>query len=339
MSMDSAIHHVQGAWQALSDRLGLASAEGDEIAAPWARTNLGRLFWKAPRPLIHPGARMVVIFSAKSACTSVVIWFLHQLGQAAAARDYSHWPHRYRSKVYYRGPVYRSAFDHDLENFAVVRVVRDPFDRTVSSFRHALRTRLADRYIPGVLHRWNVSKDGLSFDEFLDFLEHSDLTTCNTHFRIQRHPLEDELPVRHLINVSTEDLFTRLNEVETDLGLPHTDFAELQWLHQADERRTRRERRRRAGARHPDVTDPYTHRFTQDQAREGPWPSYSAFLTPEARERIARLYAVDLESYMKPAAADGKTGSTADRGEPKRLGRLEPENISARQPFSRKLVV
>jgi hypothetical protein len=295
MSMDAAIHRVQGAWQAMSRRLGYGR---DDLDAPWQRTELGRLFRTRPRPLIHPAARLVVIFSAKSACTSVVIWFLHHLGDADAARDHFRWPHRYRGQVYYKSPLYRSAFELDLENFTVVRVVRDPFDRTVSSFRHALKTSLADTHVPRVLGRSDISRDGLSFAEFLDFLEGSDLTTCNPHFLIQRHPLEDKLPVRHLINISTEDLFTRLNEVEADIGLPRTDFAALAWLHQVDDRRTRHDRRQRRAEERVHVDDVYTHRFTQEVARRGPWPSYGAFLTPLARERIARLYAADIASYL-----------------------------------------
>jgi hypothetical protein len=251
---------------------------------------LKRLFQTTPRPLIHPDARMIVIFSPKSACSSVAIWFFHQLEQAEAARDVSEWPHRYRHQ-YYRSDLYRKAFDRDLANFAVVRVVRDPFDRAVSSFRHGLRSHLADHHLARFVGRSNLAINGLSFSEFLGALERCDLRTCNAHFRIQKHPLEDVIPVKHLINVSTQDLYTRLNEVERDIGLPVTDFAKLAWLNKLGDSRSH-------GNRTGEVADAYTHPFTQKLARRGPWPPYQAFLTPTARERIARLYAVDIDTYM-----------------------------------------
>jgi hypothetical protein len=247
----------------------------------------------APRPLLHPDARMLVIFSPKSACTNVVIWFLHQLGHAKAAFDFDPWPHQYRAEVYFKSKLYQRACALDVAQFAVVRVVRDPFSRAASSFRHALQRGLVDPDFSMLPEPARAADQGLSFAEFLDCLDRLDLTTCNPHYRIQRHPIEDLLPVRYLINVSTEDLFTRLNEVETDLGLPLTDFVEVPWFH--------RDRRSSVNGT-LDTADAYTLPLTQSAARKGPWPRYEALLSPSARERIARLYAVDLASYApKPA--------------------------------------
>jgi hypothetical protein len=131
---------------------------------------------------------------------------------------------------------------------------------------------------------------GLSFSEFLDFLERCNLRTCDPHFRIQRHPIEDHLPTRHLINASTENLFSRLKQVEADFDLPVTDFDKLDWLRKLNPAHTHV-----ASASPP--ANVYTHRFTREDARSGSWPSYAAFLTPAARERIARLYDTDLKAY------------------------------------------
>ena len=238
---------------------------------------------------------MIVVFSPKSACTSVVIWFFHQLGHSAAARDYSSWPHRYRTEVYYKSTLYRRAYERDLSKFSLVRVVRDPFERAVSSFRHVQKGGLADKEIARALGRTDMSTAGLSFSEFLDFLERCDLKTCDPHFRVQRHPIEDRLPTRHLINASAEDLFSRLNEVEADFNLPITDFSTLEWLQKIN----RKHRHVEAPAA---PADAYNHRFNREAARNGSWPPYSAFLIPVARERLARLYARDIEAYGGAAA-------------------------------------
>src|SRR6187551_2410882 len=117
----TAANRLLGGWQALSQATGLDRLTGDR--PPGAAGELGRLLWTDPRPLIHTRKRMIVVFSPKSACTSAVIWFFHQLGHAKAARDYASWPHRYRSEVYYKSRVYRLAFERDLSKFSLVRII------------------------------------------------------------------------------------------------------------------------------------------------------------------------------------------------------------------------
>jgi hypothetical protein len=268
----------------LDDALSVVS-----IVRRWTNP-VNRAVSESPRPLIHPEGRMIVVFSPKSACTSVVAWFLHQLGEAGAARAYHASPHQYRINVYYKSKTYYRALNLDLRGFRVVRVVSDPIDRAASSFRYAQRSGLTDDALAELPGRPNAGVAGMSFREFLDLLERMDLTTCNEHFRIQRHPVEDQLPVTHLINVTTQDLFARLNEVERDLGLPLTDFDRMEWIKSLDERRGHFSSR-------IDTADAYEMRLTRSQARKGPWPSTSALLTPIARERLARLYAVDIAAY------------------------------------------
>lgn len=234
---------------------------------------------------------MLVVFSPKSACTSAVIWFFHQLGIAEEARSFSPWPHHYRQQKYMKSKLYRDAQALDLRDFKIVRIVRDPFERAVSSFRHAQKLGYADADFSRLLGLSNVAERGVSFCEFLDLLEHLDLATCNRHIGYQRHPLENHLPVSHLINVSAEDLFSRLNQVEADFGLPTTDFNHLEWLLKLDRRRGRFKSRR------IDTPDAYALRLTRQQARTGPWPRYSALLTPLAQQRISQLYAVDFAAY------------------------------------------
>ena len=281
-------------------RTGLLLGRAREAAASAVRFAVRRrtnhLIRSPLGPLIHPEARMIVIFSPKSACTSVVIWFLHHLGHAERARQYSEWPHHYRAQVYYQSSLFRDACNLDLTNFRVVRVVRDPFDRAASSFRHAQRSGVADDAFAKLLGLSDAAHKGVSFCDFLDLLDRLDLTNCDEHLRLQHHPVEGRLQLTHLINISIEDLFERLNMVEADLGLPITDFTALDWLTDLDRRR-----RRFNGA--IDVADAYTMPLTRRQAQRGPWPNYHALLTQAARERISRLYAADISAYGASAAA------------------------------------
>jgi hypothetical protein len=248
---------------------------------------------------------MIVIFAARAACSTVTIWFLHQLGHLKAACEFHPWPHQYRLRVYYRSQLYAKAYGLDLSNFSVVRVVRDPFARAASSYRHALLHGYLNAEVAKLHQRNDVDASGYSFADFLDVLEQLDLTSCDIHCRIQRHPIEDRLPVRHLINVSTEDLLARLNEVAADLQLAPLDFAARRWIRRVDGSRTPR-------SALADLTDLATRRFNAETARHGPWAPGEAFLTPAIRQRLARLYAVDIAAYVTPRAPEGTRTAPAE---------------------------
>jgi len=270
-------------------------AKGKRTAPPpGSQTEFGQLLWRASPPLIHPRARVLVLYSPKAACTQVMIWFLHQLGHLRAARDFHVWPHDYRDYVYRYSELYRNAYAMDFTKFKVIRVVRDPYERTVSSYRHMLGYGFRRDSLSNRLRYWNIRNTGLSFAEFLDCLERSDLTRCNPHYRIQRHPIEDILPVHYLINVSNEDLFKRLNEIEPEIGLPRSNIAvaAADWLKELNWHK-------RPQNTLIDDGHLYTRRLTWENARVGPWPHYDALLTPQARERIRRCYAVDFEAYFQ----------------------------------------
>jgi hypothetical protein len=254
--------------------------------------DLAPLLELTSRPLIDPRNRLIVIFSPKSASNSVVIWFFHHLGQLQAARDYAVAPHRYRGQVYYKSRLYKEACKADLSDFKVVRVVRDPYDRATSMYRHALRHSLIDT----LLERWHRARGTgprFSFADFLGRLEKTDLPTANPHFRVQRHPVEDHLQAGYVINVSRENLFERLAQIEAELGLPASNLAESSWV----AARSIRHHRPTEG-----LSNVYERAFTPREANSGVWPSYDEFLTDEARQRIAKLYEVDIRSYFRSPA-------------------------------------
>jgi len=239
------------------------------------------------RPLIDPQGRFITLFSAKSACSSVVIWFFRQLGCLDEARGYAEWPHRFRIERWYQDPRYLEALAASkIGQAQVLRVVRDPVERAGSSFRHALGTRYAKDEIQAKLGI-DIDVEGLSFERFIDFLEQEDLDHCNPHHRRQKHAVEDLVQPDFLINASRQDLFAQLNAFERRIGLPHTDFPSLTWIHELQ-----------AGRTPHSVAlpgDPYRLVLTREQAQRGPWPK--GLITGEARARLEKLYAEDLRLY------------------------------------------
>lgn len=251
-------------------------------AAAWRRA-----LAVGPRPLLHPGHRVVVLFSPKSACSSFTIWLLHQLGLAGEARAFSNWPHDYRiQRLYARADDVAARAALQPDEVKLLRVVRCPLQRAVSSFRHALGTLYAQDAVREKLGI-DMAAQGLSFERFIDFLALEDLDFCDPHHRRQRHPLERVRQPDVVINASRQDLFAGLNAFEALAGMPPTDFTRLAWVHELQ------------ATREPQPAappaDPYRVVLTEDQARHGPWPQ--GLLTPEARERLAGLYAEDVALY------------------------------------------
>lgn len=271
------------------ERRGLVRWLTDTVR-PKASTRSRQLRNGGPKPLIDPEGRFVVYWSPKSACTTTLIWFLHVSGQAEAARRHGSWPHRYRLEVYNRSEAFHTALAAGFAGMRRIRVIRDPFDRAVSSFRHAVGTGYADERISEFLKRDLKPAAKFSFEEFLDYLESEDIATTNTHHRQQMQPIERRFPATDVINITHQDLFTELNRLECEMGLSTTDFATLDWLHRTE------------APRKPMVAETsvpaYEQKLSVSAARGREfWPSTEALLTEAARARLAKIYRTDIEAY------------------------------------------
>jgi len=249
------------------------------------------------RPLIDVDRRLIVLISPKSACSSALIWFYKVSGQYEAARRYHAWPHRYRTQVLDAGEQFRRALDLGLDQFQVVRIVRDPYARAISSFRHALATGYARPALARVLGIPGQGPLTLSLSDFLDFLERLDLRIADTHHALQYHPIERWVRPRWIIDVTRQNLYAELNGVESAMGLPQTDFAHLDWLQQLHGKRDFHHRQPLERAD--------TMPLTPAAARQGPWPADASLLTTATRGRIRRLYDADFRAYGFAAGPAG----------------------------------
>ena len=206
------------------------------------------------------------------------------------AREFSSWPHHYRARVFYKTPDCARALDDDLTTYRFVRVIRDPYQRAVSSYRHMLATGYCRDEIGRFLGTPLDDQNTLSLETFLDFVAAEDMATTEVHHRIQRHGLEDFVTPAKIINISRQDLFTELNAFEVECGLPHTDFAKVGWVHAVEHNRGAKV----GNVRHENVP---AKPFTKALAHGGPWPANELFLTDEVKRRIEAIYATDFEAY------------------------------------------
>lgn len=237
----------------------------------------------SPVPLLFPPRGLGLIWSAKSACTTAILWYLSVAGFLEEALAYDSWPHKYREKVLPEIARYQEwLMNTDPRKLAWVRVIRDPYRRAISSFRHALQW--ANLYSQDL--KLDPAQDGLSFDSFLSRLENSDIANCEIHFRQQHHPLEQAIRPAWVINADRRPLLQAL----LDLATPTTDarrrledeISRISSFHHA---------RRRLN--HGDVSkNPFSIPYTSQD-----WPEYENFLNASTRRKIERIYAADFSAY------------------------------------------
>ncbi len=192
-----------------------------------------------PEPLIDPQNRVVVIWSPKSACTATTIWFFHLCGLYEEAMAYDSWPHQYRQNVYRGSNLHRRGLTDDLRGYRIIRVVRDPYQRAISSYRHALMTGHLNAPMSAYRGRRTDNETGYSLVDFLNCIGRRDLSVyvSNTHHAVQSQPIERVLPPTDVINVSKQDLFEQLNRIEAEIGVEPTEFETLSWFQSTEKAR------------------------------------------------------------------------------------------------------
>lgn len=244
-------------------------------------------------------ANLAVMWSYKAACTTVIKWvFLHN-GLLPEALAYNSWVHKYRLHHYQKSDRYLGRLKEFARGtFDVIKIVRDPLDRAVSSYIHAYRTGYDDEAISKIIQRPLARRQRFSFREFVAFLERSDLRTCNPHHRVQVAPVERHVlfgtAPRQIIRIE-QGLTAALSAVERSLGLTATDFTDTDF---SSEHHTVR------ASEHGPAAD--LMYFARDAL-----PPASTFYDDDLRQRVARLYAEDFHRYgysMEAAKTAAGTG-------------------------------
>ena len=244
-----------------------------------------------------------VIWSAKCACTKVVLWYFKLIGLLDAAMFFHPFAHKYRINVLYSSRQYLEWMrTSDWRRFSWYQFCRDPVSRALSSYRHNLAYGYADKTISRLLGKEVSALQGYSLVEFLHYVEKLNLDKCDHHLRLQRNQISDFVDVK-IINIDESDMFEQMNVIERQIGLPVTDFASHEAFRKDDLRRAKIAIKRNYSA--SDV-------LSKADAK-GMWPVDSSVLDSGTLEWIKRLYARDMQFIY---------GNNADMPEPR-----EPETI------------
>jgi hypothetical protein len=262
----------------------------------------------------HP-LRFGAIWSARSACSQVMLWFFAQCGLLEQSTALHWFPHRYR-RTMNRNSMYAEWHRAcRIEETPFVRVIRDPCKRTVSTFSSALRRKeICRAEVSALLGREVTDQNAFSFCEFLSFLVSIDVSACNPHIREQLNPIETRVRPSHYINVDAQDLHAGLNQFEEMVGLPRSNFTSGPLRAAIDELQKHHVTRRFDPGE--DYSDVRLGRF----GVRNQWPSHESLLTLENRHRIERIYQRDFAAYrhlIKPCTLepDRTPASPAARSE------------------------
>lgn len=259
-------------------------------------------------PLVSRDFPIVVCWSPKAGCTTVLKWFLEHNGLLDEAVAHDPWVHGYRASRLCAGEDYRRQcerlFGRRSADRFIVKVIRNPDLRAVSGYLHLLRWGHEPAWSAGAaVDRWKRQvglrrQRGLSFRQFLGFLsdERRDGRAIDPHFRPQFEPLQDPLVHAH---VPLERLSAGVAELERLFRLRHVDLDRL------------------GGSNHhnPPTDDcgwpdsPATHPAEWRTVETLGVPAPEAFLDPDTLARVREVYRADHEAYGSVYAAPGDAPS------------------------------
>lgn len=249
-------------------------------------------------PLHAPTFPIVLLISEKAGCTSLTKWFLFQIGKIEEANQFHPWVHEYRKSILnrqsgYRWKALRLTILHEKPT---VKLVRDPYDRAVSSFLEtlsyagrksgnvwALKLIAAARSQAG---KGELGVPALSFRDFARYVARTGTEWGQINGHVARQHLAGEDGRIDRI-IKLERFGEEIRQIEAEYGLIRSP------LHQLTD-----SSHHRAKLQHSDVARSAADiEITSDQVRDGPLPAYETFYDDETRRLVHQAYAADFRAY------------------------------------------
>lgn len=199
-------------------------------------TKRSKIILGTPKPLFHKDFPLVIYWSPKSGCTSATKWFFHHLALLEEALEYNPWIHEYKSQVFFKAENYNKNLLKKIINSrtTVVKIVRNPFSRTVSSYlaindrggkSRKSWQRKERRKIFKFLQTEDKDENSFTFRDFVAYLRAN--TSREMHLAPQIHPSEKQGYVNIDILIKVENLRKGLLELEHKFSLKRTNFDKI----------------------------------------------------------------------------------------------------------------
>lgn len=224
--------------------------------------------------------KLILDWSAKAGCTIAVKMFLRQMGLLDDAQKYSSWVHNYREQVFYKKYGFVKLADVKNNEYKILKVVRNPYVRAVSSYVHHCRTGFLDKAIRRAgLNKVYLSCDKISFRGFLLLLSKFNLDATDVHVNRQKK-LYEKISYGAPIVCKLEHMAEHIDDVNKRFNL-NFDLSGL-------------------SSHHHVVKTMSNDSFVADI----PWeklkscvPEYGFFYDKDTYLRVSELYQSDLNSY------------------------------------------
>lgn len=107
--------------------------------------------------------KVLLDWTPKASCTSAVVMFFDHMGLYRGVH-YDGWPHEFRETAFYREYGLASLNMFEDTEWVRVKLVRNPFDRLVSSYIHSMKFEV-------VLNMDRTVLDTMTFADFVSYIE------------------------------------------------------------------------------------------------------------------------------------------------------------------------
>jgi hypothetical protein len=232
--------------------------------------------------VVDNSRKILMEFSPKAGCTSAVVMFAENMGYKYGVH-YTGWPHDFREKMLYRacGNAYWCMyFDPTWYRF---KVVRNPYERAVSSYIHCMETVILTKLIPASQHNTT---------SFLDFMrlvsrlpEKTVYRVALQHISYQVSTLERDL--KHHQNISLYRTIVKIEDPTEALATINNATGSNFSLKFKSSHHTRRH----------NGTQIFVGDKPYDEIRNSIPETYKYFYNSEIKALVEKVYLRDLKMY------------------------------------------
>lgn len=224
---------------------------------------------------------LILFYSLKGGSTTLIKWFFFQIGLLQKAIAYNPSVHLYRMDIYEKQENYKLKIKEQLlgDKKDVYKLVRNPYNRAVSSFLATLTNKAILNQIAPGLH------NGLSFKQFLYIIKDIGVKKglINAHIA-QQYVEEEELFIRNYVHL--EHFTTSIRNIEKKYNLLESPILNIikSPHHRAQQ-----------------MTDKGKQTFAEVnmslKTLYGFLPEYKNFYDEETKDLVRELFKKDFEKY------------------------------------------